>query len=272
MWPQKNESCYIDAERSVPCRQGRVPYYTIEAESARDIQAGVKFARSHNLRLAIRNTGHSYQGGSTAPESLQINTHLMKNKTLHRNFKPAGYNGTGKIEPLAVTLSAGVQLFDMYTFCGKHGVMAVGGSSHGVGAAGGYIQGGGHSMLAGIAGMASDNALEFNVVVADVSGLLLPTQSLVLALTPNQGPPCRCQCLPELRSLLGSPWWRRRHLGRRHFGHCAGLPRSPHRRLQLQRQRGFRFGFLLEGSGVSPHLPPQVQRSRRFHVLLLGSG
>ncbi|KAJ5289000.1 FAD/FMN-containing isoamyl alcohol oxidase MreA-like protein [Penicillium angulare] len=167
MWPEQNQSCYIDAKRSIPCGQGRVSLYTIEAESPHDIQAGVTFARTHNLRLAIRNTGHSYQGRSTAPESLQINTHLMKNKTLHKNFKPAGYNGKGKIEPLAVTLDAGVQLFDMYTFCGENGVMAVGGSSHGVGAAGGYIQGGGHSMFAGVAGMASDNALEFHVVVAD---------------------------------------------------------------------------------------------------------
>ncbi|KAE8371045.1 hypothetical protein BDV26DRAFT_303295 [Aspergillus bertholletiae] len=165
--PQRNESCFVGSKRSVPCGQGRVPLYTVEAKTPQDIQAGVNFARHYNLRLAIRNTGHSYQGRSTAPDSLQINTHAMKNKTLHKNFTPSGYNGTGKIEPFAVTLDAGVQLYDMYKFCSENSVMVVGGSSHGVGAAGGFIQGGGHSMFAGLLGMASDNALEFKVVVSD---------------------------------------------------------------------------------------------------------
>ncbi|KAJ5691597.1 hypothetical protein N7488_012332 [Penicillium malachiteum] len=168
MWPEQNQSCYTNiTDRSIPCGQGRVPLYTVQAQTPEDIQAGVNFSRTHNIRLAIRNTGHSYQGRSTAPESLQINTHSMKNKTVHHNFKPSGYNGTGKIEPIAVTLDAGVQLIDMYEFCYKHHVMVVGGTSNGVGAAGGFVQGGGHSMFAGLMGMASDNALEFKVVVAD---------------------------------------------------------------------------------------------------------
>lgn len=89
--------------------------------------------------------------------------------TVHKNFRPSCYDGTGKIEPLAVTLDAGVQLYEMYEFLQSRSVMVVGGSSHGVGAVGGYIQGGGHSMFAGLLGMAYDNALEFKVVVADVS-------------------------------------------------------------------------------------------------------
>lgn len=91
----------------------------------------------------------------------------MQNKQMHENFKPAGSNGTGK--GLAATLGAGVQLYEMYKWLGEHDIMVVGGSSHGVGVTGGYIQGGGHSMLAAIRGMASDNALEFNIVTADVS-------------------------------------------------------------------------------------------------------
>lgn len=47
--------------------------------------------------------------------------------------------------------------------------MAVGGSSNTIGVAGGYIQGGGHSFLSWLHGMASDNVLEFQVVLADVS-------------------------------------------------------------------------------------------------------
>jgi FAD/FMN-containing dehydrogenase len=86
---------------------------------------------------------------------------------IHEIFQPAGSNGTG--QGLAVTFGAGVQLCDMYKWLGEHDIMVVGGPSHGVGIAGEYIQGGGHSLLSAIAGKASDNDLEFNVVTADVS-------------------------------------------------------------------------------------------------------
>lgn len=125
------------------------------------------FAQEHNLRVVIRNTGHDYAGRSVAPESLQINTHLMTSKNMHKNFKPTGSNGIG--EGLAVTLGAGVQLYDMYKWLGEHEIMVVGGSSHGVGVTGGYVQGGGHSMFGPVRGMASDNVLEFRIVTADVS-------------------------------------------------------------------------------------------------------
>lgn len=46
------------------CDQGVVPTYVIKATKVSDIQAGVKFARKHNLRLIIRNTGHDFMGRS----------------------------------------------------------------------------------------------------------------------------------------------------------------------------------------------------------------
>ncbi|KAM0550759.1 hypothetical protein ACHAPJ_008824 [Fusarium lateritium] len=164
-WPENGQSCYIDTQRSIPCGQGRVSLYSIQAKSPEDIQAGICFAQKHNLRVAIRNTGHDFAGRSVAPESLQINTHEMSNKKAHKDFKPIGSNGKG--EGPAITVGAGVQLYDMYKWLGEHDLMVVGVSSHGVGIAGGYIQGGGHSILAAIGGMASDHVLEFRVVVAD---------------------------------------------------------------------------------------------------------
>ena len=68
----------------------------------------------------------------------------------------------------AVTLSAGVQQHDLYVKLGAQNTMIVMGSANTVGPVGGYIQGGGHSLMGWIAGMASDNALEFMVVTADV--------------------------------------------------------------------------------------------------------
>ena len=69
----------------------------------------------------------------------------------------------------AVTLGAGVQQHEMYSFLGSKGVMVVRGSANTVGVAGRYVQGGGHSYLGWLREMASDNALEFQVVLANVS-------------------------------------------------------------------------------------------------------
>jgi hypothetical protein len=41
----------------VPCEQGSVPIVGVDARSVGDIQAAVKFAVEHNLRLVVKNTG-----------------------------------------------------------------------------------------------------------------------------------------------------------------------------------------------------------------------
>src|SRR5471030_841784 len=55
-------SGWLDAWRSSPSA------YAVAAESAADIAAAVGFARAHNLRLVIKGRGHSYLGGSNAPD------------------------------------------------------------------------------------------------------------------------------------------------------------------------------------------------------------
>ena len=130
------------------------------------------FAVRYNVKIAIKNSGHDFLGRSSAPYSLQISTYKMKNITVVDNFVPSVPSGTtattapGGVK--AVTLAAGVQEHELYTYLATQGVMVVGGSANTVGIAGGYIQGGGHSIMGWIAGMASDNALEFTVVTANV--------------------------------------------------------------------------------------------------------
>lgn len=175
-WPAQNQQCYVESAQSVPCGQGRVSLYSAEVESATQIQAVVNFAVKHNIKIAIKNTGHDFLGRSSAPYSLQISTHKLKSITVVNNFVPQVGSGTTPPAGIkAVTVGAGVQLHDMYTYLGTQGVMVVGGSSNTVGIAGGYIQGGGHSIMGWIAGMASDNALEFQLVTANVCHLLFST-------------------------------------------------------------------------------------------------
>jgi FAD/FMN-containing dehydrogenase len=167
-WPQRNETCYVDTARSVPCGQGRISLYSVVARKAEHIQAAVRFVKRHNIRLAIKNTGHCFLGRSVAPDSLQILTHNLKSIDFVDNFKPQGCTTGRAGYGSAVTIGAGVQLKDLYTALGQRNLTAVIGASHTVGAAGGYIQGGGHSPLGPWKGMAVDNALEFTVVTAKV--------------------------------------------------------------------------------------------------------
>ena len=50
-------ACYLNTTLGVPCQQGSVPIIGVDARSVGDIQAGVRFAVKHNLRLAVKNTG-----------------------------------------------------------------------------------------------------------------------------------------------------------------------------------------------------------------------
>ncbi|KAK5998693.1 putative FAD-linked oxidoreductase [Cladobotryum mycophilum] len=165
-WPEWNQSCYFEQPTSTFCGQGRVSLYSALVEKAEHIQVAVCFARDHNLRLAIKNSGHCFLGRSSAPESLQISTYKMKTIQFVDKFVPAGAP-RGVSATSAVTIGAGVQLNELYTAVGKRNLTVVAGLSHTVGAAGGYIQGGGHSPLGEWKGMASDNALEFKVVTVN---------------------------------------------------------------------------------------------------------
>lgn len=167
-WPENHQTCYIDSPVGTKCGQGRVSLYSAKVQTAFQVQQAVKFASTHNLRLAIKNTGHDFLGRSTAPESLQILTHGMTDIQIVDDFVPRGAP-KGKGEGHAMTIAAGVQLPELYTAAAKQNRTVVGGSSHTVGAAGGYIQGGGHSPFGAWGGLGSDNALEFEVVTADVS-------------------------------------------------------------------------------------------------------
>lgn len=164
-WSERNQSCLLETPQK-SCEQGGISLYSVLAKSACHVQEGVRFAKKHNLRLAIRNSGHDFFGRSTAPDSLQIFTFRMKDIRFDDAFKPVG---ASKSEGPAVTIGAGVNLMELYAATEKKGKIVVAGTSHTVGAAGGYIQGGGHSVLGPWKGMAADNVLEYSVVTSNVS-------------------------------------------------------------------------------------------------------
>ncbi|KAJ6521114.1 hypothetical protein B0H19DRAFT_974116 [Mycena capillaripes] len=175
---------------STTCGQGDVPIYSVDAQTAVDVQvrasalskrlvisppilsqAAVKFTTVHNLSVAVKSSGHDYLGRSTAPNSLLIRTANFKNTAFTDAFFLGGQNMGS-----AVIVGSGVHMQDLYAQAKAQGKIAVGGSAATVSAAGGYLQGGGHSALSPLYGLAADNVLEFNVVLA--SGDLVQVNSV----------------------------------------------------------------------------------------------
>ncbi|KAI5814621.1 hypothetical protein BZA77DRAFT_339056 [Pyronema omphalodes] len=154
-------SCDPFTPREQPCELGNYIHYAINVTSAADIAVGLKWAKEHNVRVVVRNTGHDYLGKSTGAAALGIWTHWLKKVEYHEDWRGEGYRGR------AFTFGAGVQGFEAYREADKRGLVVVGGECDTVGIAGGYTQGGGHSALNSRYGLAADQVLEWEVVTAD---------------------------------------------------------------------------------------------------------
>jgi FAD/FMN-containing dehydrogenase len=140
--------------------------YAIAAETSADVAAAVVFARKHNLRLVVKGGGHSYLGGSNAPDSLLIWTKPMKAIELHDAFVPQGCKGHIAPEP-AVSIGAGALWLEAYeAVTTKGGRYVQGGGCTTVGVAG-LVQGGGFGSFSKGFGTGAANLLEAEVVTAD---------------------------------------------------------------------------------------------------------
>ena len=142
-----------------------VSSYAVAVETSADIAAAVRFARDRGLRLAVKGTGHDYLGRSRAAGSLMIWTHRMREVTVHDGFVPAG-SPAGRAGVPAITVGAGTRWLEAYQALLPHGRYAQGGGCVSVGAAGGFIQGGGFGSLSRRYGTAAGNMLEAEVVLA----------------------------------------------------------------------------------------------------------
>ncbi|KAJ5373241.1 FAD linked oxidase N-terminal [Penicillium concentricum] len=144
------------------CTQGAYPTYAVNVSTVAQIQLAVNFARNLNLRLVVKNTGHDFNGKASGKGALSIWTHYLKDKEYLPTFKAAnGYVGP------AIKFGSGTQVWEAYEFAKTHGHSVVGGEAVTVGLGGGYTAGGGHSPLSSMYGMAADQVLAMQVVLAD---------------------------------------------------------------------------------------------------------
>ncbi|KAK8122050.1 hypothetical protein PG984_010720 [Apiospora sp. TS-2023a] len=159
-----NQSCDPFQPRDVPCTLGNYVRFAVNATGPEDVQAAVKFAQEHEVRLVIRNTGHDYLGRSTGAGALAVWTHYLKDVQV---IDWDGGNDDHAFKGKAFRVGAGIQGFEILDAAAREGLVVLTGECPSVGLAGGYLQGGGHSALSTTFGLAADNALSYEVVTAE---------------------------------------------------------------------------------------------------------
>ena len=124
----------------------------------------MRFGGAHRLRLVVKGGGHSYLGGSNAPDSLLIWTRDMETIELHDAFVPQGSHAA----PMhAVSVGAGCTWGHVYQAVTTEGGRYVqGGGCTTVGVAG-LVQGGGFGSFSKRYGLAAGSLLEAELVTAD---------------------------------------------------------------------------------------------------------
>lgn len=141
--------------------------YAVVAENSQDVIAAINFAKKHHLKLVIKGTGHDYLGRSNAKDSLLLWTHKMRKVSLCKRFCPVG-SPADTIGVTAVNVEAGTRWLEVYQeVTTKHSLYVQGGGCTSVGAAGGFLQGGGFGSFSKKYGLAAASLLEAEIVTAD---------------------------------------------------------------------------------------------------------
>ncbi|CAG8920191.1 unnamed protein product [Penicillium salamii] len=145
------------------CSIGNLSPFVVNATTAEHIKTTLRFAKKHNVRLNIKNTGHNPEK-SSAFGSLSIWTHHMKDIKVHQFFKAS--NCSSQEGHQAVTIGAGVQDGELLDQLASRNLTTVTGTSSDVGVVG-WATGGGHGVLTGVYGMGADNIIEAEIVTPD---------------------------------------------------------------------------------------------------------
>ncbi|KAJ8085852.1 hypothetical protein PM082_004671 [Marasmius tenuissimus] len=156
-----NQTCDPFTPRDHPCTLGNYVQYAVNVSSPEHIVRTLRFVREQNVRFVVKNTGHDYMGRSTGAGAVSVWMHHLRDVTWIPSYRGLGYTGP------AFKAYAGARSIDLVEAANARGHVVVGGQCSTVGFAGGYIQGGGHSVLTSMYGLAADQALEFEVVTTD---------------------------------------------------------------------------------------------------------
>jgi FAD/FMN-containing dehydrogenase len=118
-----------------------------------DVQAAVRAARRYRLPLSVRGGGNDWAGRALCDDGLVIDLTGMRDVAVDPR-------------PLVATVAGGARAKDVAAAAGAHGLVAAMGNCGTVGMAG-LTLGGGYGPLSGTCGLAADNLLGAEVVLAD---------------------------------------------------------------------------------------------------------
>ena len=122
-------------------------------ETTADVQAAVRVARRHGLPLSVRGGGHDWTGRALLSDGLVIDLSRMRQIIVDPHSRVATVPGGAKANEVAAA-------------AGAHGLVAALGNCGTVGMTG-LTLGGGYGPLNGLYGLAADNLLGAEVVLAD---------------------------------------------------------------------------------------------------------
>ena len=131
----------------------KLPALFAVCETSADVQAAVRAARRHGLPLSVRGGGHDWAGRALRDDGLVIDLTRMRDVTVDPRA-------------LVATVAGGILAKDVAAAAGAHGLVAALGNCGTVGMAG-LTLGGGYGPLSGTCGLAGDNLLGADIVLAD---------------------------------------------------------------------------------------------------------
>jgi FAD/FMN-containing dehydrogenase len=152
---QPGASNYDEARRIHNGLIDKRPALIARCRGMADIADAVRFARAHGLEIAVRGGGHNVAGRATVDDGLMIDLSLMK--SVHVNA----------VERSAI-VEGGVNWKEFNREAQLHGLATTGGVIGTTGVAG-LTLGGGLGWLMAKYGLALDNLLAVNLVLADGS-------------------------------------------------------------------------------------------------------
>ncbi|CAD6445395.1 52aca933-d807-4e70-920e-cdb13b71edbc [Sclerotinia trifoliorum] len=149
---------------NVSCNQGSVSKYYVQVEQVSDVVAALDFSKKTGIRLSIKNSGHDYLSRSSRKGSLALWMKKVSGMSYDASFIPEGCDSA---PVTAITTAAGVNTNDVYEFAETQNVTFIGGYATTIGVAGGWVQGGGHSVLSPVYGLGIDRVVQYKVVTTD---------------------------------------------------------------------------------------------------------
>ena len=143
---------YASATSTWAKQRGVAPRFVVHCRTASDVQTAIRVAREQNLPLSVRGGGHDWAGRALC-DGVVIDLTGMRSVILDSDRR-------------AVTAGGGALVSDITAITDAHGVAVVAGSVGSVGMTG-LTLGGGYGPLIGRFGLALDNVLDMQIVLAD---------------------------------------------------------------------------------------------------------